>query len=155
MFIYSIINLSGKKQKQTEKLVNDWKEKYDTHSAEMEQAQNLLIKKTCEINKLKAEIDDIESVTAVVCRENKNLGEEKETLNTQIGGLKKDLHEFEKLKITFQTEKNEMELELDLVKRGLQAAEAKVATAVLEVASAKQESNQKRIEKEEELANIK
>ena len=59
----------GKKQRQNEKHICEWREKTEMKSTELENSQNELIKKSCEIHKLKNEIEDIQSLTEIFCKE--------------------------------------------------------------------------------------
>lgn len=148
-------NRVGKKQKQSEKCTNEWREKYEQQAIDLENSQTDLIKKSCEIQRYQAEIEEAQSLTELVCRENKNLGDEKQKLLTELEQLRVSCHEAEKQKTAFQNESKVLNESLVLVQRDLQASEAKKTSLMQEMASCKKESLFQMNEKEEELQTLK
>lgn len=129
--------------------------KCESQAIDLENSQNALIKASVEVNTLKAQIEDIENVTAEICRENKNLGETNKGLAEELALLKVSDKENERLKNVYQCEKNDLQINLDAVTRELQNVEAKRVAALHEVNNAKQELTIKLNVKDEELVNIK
>ncbi len=144
-----------RKQKVVEKSVNEWREKWSEKTAEFEVAQNVLIRNACEINKLKGALEDAEGVNAIVLRENKNLGDTNQALNDKIESLKKASDEWERIRSEMDTEKKKLETSLAVVKKDLQAIEARKAAALSEFASFKQETAIRMSGKEEEIVSFK
>lgn len=145
----------GKKQKQGEKSVSEWREKYEQQVIDLENSQTDLIKKSCEIQRYQAETEDAQSLTDMVCRENKNLGDEKQKLLAQLDELRASFHEAEKVRTVFQNENRELNESLGVFKRDLQASELKKTSLMQDMANYKKESLFQLNEKEEELQCLK
>jgi len=144
-----------RKQKVVEKSVNEWRDKYNEKLAESEAVQNALIKNACEINKLKGDVEEAEGLTALVLRENKNLGDANQMLAEEIRALREAGTVWEKAKSELSAEKALLESSLAGVRKDLQAIEVRKAAAFSELTSFKQEAAVRMGEKEEEILNVK
>ena len=121
----------------------------------MDSVQKELSKKSSEVQRCQNDILDAQSLTDLVCRENKNLGDEKQKLLAELDALRSSYHESEKTRNFLQHENKELNLSLDVVRRDLQNSESKKAVLVQEMASYKQEMLLKLGDKEEELQSLK
>merc|ERR1712048_102673 len=86
-------------------------------------------------------------------RENKNLQEEIADLTDQLGEGGKSIHELEKAKRTLEQERNELQAGLEEAEAAVEVEESKCLRLSVEMAQAKQDSERRLSEKEEEVDN--
>ena len=148
-------NSSGleKKQKQFDRLIAEWKSKCETITSELDQSQKEARQYSAEVFKLKSQYQESQDTIDGVRHENKNLAEEIRDLYEQLTSGGKCTHELEKSKKRMEGEKEELQSALESAEMHLEQSEAKVSLAVIELTNARQETERRILEKEEEFQN--
>lgn len=142
-----------KKQRQFDKLINDWKQKCEGITLELEMSQQEARKYSTEVFKLKAQYEEAQDSIESVQRENKSLAEEVKDLFDQLSNGGKSVHELEKSLKRVILEKEEMQAALEEAESALEQEESKVTLAQLELSNVRQEIDRRLHEKEEEFEN--
>ncbi|KAF4093514.1 hypothetical protein AMELA_G00002820 [Ameiurus melas] len=144
-----------KKQRNFDKVLAEWKQKYEEGQAELEGAQKEARALSTELFKMKNSYEEALDHLETVKRENKNLQQEISDLTEQIGETGKTIHELEKAKKTVETEKSEIQTALEEAEGTLEHEESKILRVQLELNQVKSEIDRKLAEKDEEMEQIK
>ncbi|CAL8387093.1 unnamed protein product [Boreogadus saida] len=131
-----------KKQRNFDKVLADWKQKYEEGQAELEGSLKEACSLSTEVFKMKNSYEETLDHLETMKRENKNLQQEISDLTEQIGETGKSIHELEKSK------KQEAE-------GTLEHEESKILRVQLELNQIKGEVDRKLAEKDEEMEQIK
>nr|XP_033941784.1 myosin-7-like [Pseudochaenichthys georgianus] len=98
-----------KKQRNFDKVLAEWKQKYEEGQSELEGAQKEARSLSTELFKMKNSYEEALDQLETMKRENKNLQQEISDLTEQIGETGKNIHELEKSKKQLETEKTEIQ----------------------------------------------
>uniref|UniRef100_A0A3Q3WZY2 Myosin, heavy chain b n=1 Tax=Mola mola TaxID=94237 RepID=A0A3Q3WZY2_MOLML len=144
-----------KKQRNFDKILAEWKQKYEEGQAELEGAQKEARSLSTELFKIKNSYEEALDQLETLKRENKNLQQEISDLTEQIGETGKNIHELEKAKKTVETEKAEIQSALEEAEGTLEHEESKILRVQLELNQVKSEVDRKLSEKDEDMEQIK
>uniref|UniRef100_A0A8C2XQK4 Myosin heavy chain n=1 Tax=Cyclopterus lumpus TaxID=8103 RepID=A0A8C2XQK4_CYCLU len=144
-----------KKQRNFDKVLAEWKQKYEEGQAELEGAQKEARSLSTELFKMKNSYEEALDQLETMKRENKNLQQEISDLTEQIGETGKSIHELEKSKKQVETEKSEIQTALEEAEGTLEHEESKILRVQLELNQIKGEVDRKLAEKDEEMEQIK
>ncbi|XP_051841208.1 myosin-15 [Antechinus flavipes] len=142
------------KQRNFDKVLNNWKEKYDNSQAELEVSQIETQSISEELFKLKQAYKEITMNQEALKRENENLHEEISDLTDQIREGNKNLCEMEKVKRLAEREKSKAKVALEKAEGVLEREENKILYFQYEILEAKVELERKLVEKEEEIESL-
>merc|ERR1719320_412603 len=146
-------NTAEKKQKNFDKIIQEWKLKVDDLAAEYDASQKEARNYSTELFRVKAcyeeNVDSLDSVR----RENKNLGDEIKDLVDQISEGGRNYHEVAKAVKRLEVEKEELQAALEEAEAALEQEENKVLRGQLELSQVRQEIDRRIAEKEEEFDN--
>merc|ERR1711922_109190 len=143
----------GKRGKNFDKVIGEWKAKADDLSAEVDASQKECRNFNSELFRLKAAWDETIEQLDVVKRENKNLADEIKDLLDQLGDGGRSIHELDKQRRRLEVEKEELQSALEEAEAALEQEENKVLRAQLELGQVRQEIDRRIQEKEEEFDN--
>merc|ERR1719244_616748 len=149
----TLANAAEKKQKNFDKIINEWKMKVDDLAAEYNASQKECRNHSTEHFRLKAAYDENIEQLDSIRRENKNLADEIKDLMDQIGEGGRSLHEAEKNRKRLEIEKEELQGALEEAEAALEQEENKVLRGQLELSQVRQEIDRRIQEKEEEFDN--
>ncbi|KAK0134634.1 Myosin heavy chain, fast skeletal muscle [Merluccius polli] len=144
-----------KKQRNFDKVLAEWKQKYEEGQAELEGTQKEARSLSTELFKMKNSYEEALDQLETMKRENKNLQQEISDLTEQIGETGKSIHELEKSKKQVETEKCEIQTALEEAEGTLEHEESKILRVQLELNQIKGEVDRKIAEKDEEMEQIK
>ncbi|KAK5902733.1 hypothetical protein CesoFtcFv8_007964 [Champsocephalus esox] len=144
-----------KKQRNFDKVLAEWKQKYEEGQSELEGAQKEARSLSTELFKMKNSYEEALDQLETMKRENKNLQQEISDLTEQIGETGKNIHELEKSKKQVETEKTEIQTALEEAEGTLEHEESKILRVQLELNQIKGEVDRKLAEKDEEMEQIK
>ncbi len=102
-----------KRQKQFDKLIQEWKQKCEDISVELEMSQREARLYSSELFKAKGQYDECLEGNEALRRENKNLADEIRDLIEQLSEGGKTAHEWEKNCKRFELEKEEIQAALE------------------------------------------
>ena len=161
-----------KKQKQFDKLINEWKQKCEDVTIELEASQKESRHFSTELFKLKTQYEESYEQIDALRKENKNLAEEikvrRRTMTStfslslfsllqdlidQLGEGGKSVHELDKARKRAELEKEELQAALEEAESTLEQEEAKVLRVQMELSTVRQEIDRRIHEKEEEFEN--
>ena len=142
-----------KKQKNFDKIINEWKMKVDDLSAEFDASQKECRSYSTELFRIKACFEENIETTDAMKRENKNLSDEVKDLMDQIGEGGRNYHEVVKNMKRLEVEKDELQNALEEAEAALEQEENKVLRGQLEISQVRQEIDRRIAEKEEEFDN--
>ncbi len=114
-----------KKQKMFDKLIQEWKQKCEDLTLELEGAQKESRQLSTEVYKIRAQYQESVELGEGVRRENQNLAEEIKDLMEQLANGGKNVHELEKLVKRVEMEKEEVQVGLEDAEKALEQAEAR------------------------------
>jgi myosin heavy chain 6/7 len=140
-----------KKQKQFDKLINDWKQKCEDITVELESSQAETRKYSTELFKLKTQYEESQEQIEALRKENRNLADEVKDLIDQLGQGGKDVHELDKARKRAELEKEELQEALEEAESKLEQEEAKVVRVQMELSIVRQDIDKRIHEKEEEF----
>uniref|UniRef100_A0A452G910 Myosin-2 n=1 Tax=Capra hircus TaxID=9925 RepID=A0A452G910_CAPHI len=140
-----------KKQRNFDKILAEWKQKYEETHAELEEARSLGTELFKMKNAYEESLDQLETLK----RENKNLQQEISDLTEQIAEGGKRMHELEKIKKQVEQEKSEIQAALEEAEASLEHEEGKILRIQLELNQVKSEIDRKIAEKDEEIDQLK
>ncbi len=159
-----------KKQKQFDKLINEWRQKCEDITIELESSQKEARHFSTELFKLKTQYEESHEQIEALRKENKNLADEIKVnsfsffiqnvsflffqdLIDQLGQGGKNVHELDKARKRAELEKEELQAALEDAESTLEQEEAKVLRAQMELSTVRQEIDRRIHEKEEEFEN--
>ncbi|TRY83621.1 hypothetical protein DNTS_022101 [Danionella cerebrum] len=148
-------NLDKKQRRNFDKVLAEWKQKFEEGQAELEGAQKEARSLSTELFKMKNSYEESLDQLETLKRENKNLQQEISDLTEQLGETGKSIHELEKAKKTVETEKAEIQTALEEAEGTLEHEESKILRVQLELNQVKGEIDRKLAEKDEEMEQIK
>ncbi|XP_014864997.1 PREDICTED: myosin-7-like [Poecilia mexicana] len=144
-----------KKQRNFDKVLSEWKQKYEESQCELENSQKDARALSTELFKLKNSYEESLDHLETMKRENKNLQEEISDLTEQLGESGKNIHELEKLRKQLEQEKSEIQSALEEAEASLEHEEGKILRAQLEFNQIKADIERKLAEKDEEMEQCK
>ncbi|XP_015236369.1 PREDICTED: myosin-7-like [Cyprinodon variegatus] len=144
-----------KKQRNFDKVLSEWKQKYEESQCELESSQKEARALSTELFKLKNCYEESLDHLETMKRENKNLQEEISDLTEQLGESGKNIHELEKLRKQLEQEKNEIQSALEEAEASLEHEEGKILRVQLELNQIKADFERKLAEKDEEMEQVK
>merc|ERR1711937_642431 len=150
---HAAATITKKRGRNFDKVLGEWKAKSDDLLAELDACSSECRNFNAEKARLKASFDDASEQYDIVKRENKNLADEIKDLIDQLGDGGRSIHELDKNRRRLEVENDELKGALEEAEGALEAEENKVLRAQLELATVKQEIDQKVGEKEEEFSN--
>ncbi|KAJ3606032.1 hypothetical protein NHX12_028075 [Muraenolepis orangiensis] len=115
-----------KKQRNFDKILCEWKQKYEESQAELEGAQKETRSLSTELFKMKNSYEESLDHLENLKRENKNLQQEISDLTEHLGETGKSMHELEKAKKSADTEKAEIQTALEEAEGTLEHEESKI-----------------------------
>merc|ERR1711922_3824 len=143
----------GKRGKNFDKVIGEWKAKADDIGAEVDASQKECRNYNSELYRLKAAHDEVVEQLDVVKRENKNLADEIKDLLDQLGDGGRSIHDLDKQRRRLEQEKEELQAALEEAEGALEQEENKVLRSQLELSQVRQEIDRRVAEKEEEFNN--
>jgi len=149
----ALADAAEKKQKNFDKIINEWKMKVDDLVAELDASQKECRNYSTELFRVKAAYEENLEQLDSLRRENKNLADEIKDLLDQIGEGGRSLHEVQKTARRLEIEKEELQAALEEAEAALEQEENKVLRAQLELSQVRQEIDRRIQEKEEEFEN--
>ncbi|ULT86007.1 hypothetical protein L3Y34_006002 [Caenorhabditis briggsae] len=149
----SIASSLEKKQKGFDKVLEEWRRKCEALVAEVEQSQRETRAAATETFRLRNQLEESGEQTEAVKRENKALAQELKDIADQLGEGGKSVHDLQKLRRRLEIEKEELQQALDEAECALEAEEAKVMRAQIEVSQIRSEIEKRLQEKDEEFEN--
>nr|XP_019956885.1 PREDICTED: myosin-1-like [Paralichthys olivaceus] len=144
-----------KKQRNFDKVLSEWKQKYEESQCELESSQKEARSLSTELFKLKNSYEESIDHLETMKRENKNLQEEISDLTEQLGEGGKTIHELEKVRKQLEQEKSEIHSALEEAECSLEHEEGKILRAQLEFNQIKADMERKLTEKDEEMEQSK
>ncbi|XP_034567844.1 myosin-1B-like [Notolabrus celidotus] len=144
-----------KKQRNFDKVLSEWKQKYEEGQAELESSGKEARELGTENFKLKNTLEECLEHLETLKRENKNLQQEIMDLTEQLGETGKTIHELEKSKKQAEQEKLEAQTSLEEAEASLEHGESKILRVQLELNQVKSEVDKKLSEKDEEMEQLK
>ncbi len=143
-----------KKQKQFDKLIQEWRQKCEDVSMELDACQRDARLFSTELFKCKTQYEESLEVNEALRHENKNLVEEIKNLMDQLDESGRSVYETEKLCKKLEMEKGEMdsmmeEVELQLVEERRRGLETNV-----EIGLVRREADKRIQDKNEEIENL-
>lgn len=150
----AIIAQLEKKEKNFQRVVDEWKKKVDDASNELDSAQRECRTNAADIFKQRS-LNDILTVQFEGLRyENTNLCQAIKELQSQLGEGGKNIHEMRMTMQRVEVEKEELQRALDEAEAALEIEESKVARFHTEVNQIRTAIEKRLEEKEEEFENI-
>jgi len=149
----TMANAAEKKQKNFDKIINEWKMKTDDLANELDASQKEARNYSTEHFRIKAAYEENISTVDSIHRENKNLTDEVRDLIDQIGDSGRMYHEAQKNARRLELEKEELQGALEEAEAALEQEENKVLRVQLELSQVRQEIDRRIQEKEEEFEN--
>ncbi|XP_077412941.1 myosin-1-like [Vanacampus margaritifer] len=144
-----------KKQRTFDKVLAEWKQKYEEGQTELESALKEVRSLGTENFRIKNAFEECLEQLETFKRENKNLQQEIVDLTEQLGEMGKNIHELEKSKKQAEQEKLEAQTSLEEAEASLEHEESKILRVQLELNQVKSEVDKKIAEKDEELDQMK
>ena len=144
-----------KRAKQCDRVVGEWKVKVDSLSRDLDEAQKDTRNVSSDLFKIKNAYDESTMQLEEVRRENKVLSCEIKDIMDQITEGGRSIHEIDKIRKRLDAEKLELEAALSEAEGALEQEENKVLRIQLELASVKQEIENRIKMKEEEFNSTK
>ncbi|XP_030896588.1 LOW QUALITY PROTEIN: myosin-8 [Leptonychotes weddellii] len=144
-----------KKQRNFDKVLAEWKQKYEETQAELEASQKEARALSTELFKVKNAYEESLDQVETLKRENKNLQQEISDLTEQIAEGGKQIHELEKIKKQVEQEKCDIQAALEEAEASLEHEEGKILRIQLELNQVKSEVDRKIAEKDEEIDQLK
>ena len=168
--LFSDASAMDKKQKQFDKLINEWRQKCEDITIELEASQKEARHYSTELFKLKTQYEESHEQIEALRKENKNLADEIKVrisidlyctirmlnvkdLIEQLGEGGKSVHELDKARKRAELEKEELQAALEEAETALEQEEAKVLRIQMELSTVRQEIDRRIHEKEEEFEN--
>ncbi|CAL4063538.1 unnamed protein product [Meganyctiphanes norvegica] len=149
----ALAQAAEKKQRNFDKIINEWKMKVDDLAAEYDASQKECRNYSTELFRVKSVYEENVEQYDAVKRENKNLSDEIKDLLDQIGEGGRNLHEVQKNVKRLNIEKEELQAALEEAEAALEQEENKVLRGQLELSQVRQEIDRRIAEKEEEFDN--
>merc|ERR1711922_102636 len=143
----------GKRGKNFDKVIGEWKAKADDIGAEVDASQKECRNYSSELFRLRAAQDEAIEQLDIVKRENKNLADEIKDLLDQLGDGGRSIHDLDKQRRRLEQEKEELQAALEEGEGALEQEENKVLRSQLELSQVRQEIDRRVAEKEEEFNN--
>ncbi|CAF1172820.1 unnamed protein product [Didymodactylos carnosus] len=140
-----------KKQKQFDKLINEWKQKCQDITVELEVSQKEARQCSTELFKLKTQYEESHEQIDALRKENKNLTDEIKDLIDQLGEGGKSTYELDKQRKRLEMEKEELQAALEEAESAFEQEEAKSLRAQIELSTVRQEIDRRIHEKEEDF----
>ncbi|XP_028969784.2 myosin heavy chain, fast skeletal muscle [Esox lucius] len=144
-----------KKQRNFDKVLAEWKQKYEESQAELEGSLKEARCLSTELFKMKNSYEECLDHLETLKRENKNLQQEISDLTEMVSESGKSIHELDKAKKTVENEKAEIQAALEEAEGTLEHEESKLLRIQLELNQIKGEVDRKLKEKDEEMEQIK
>ncbi|XP_035808468.1 myosin-4-like [Amphiprion ocellaris] len=144
-----------KKQRNFDKVLAEWKQKYEEGQTELESALKEVRSLGTDNFKMKNTFEECLEQLETLKRENKNLQQEIMDLTEQLGEMGKTIHELEKSKKQTEQEKLEAQASLEEAEASLEHEESKILRVQLELNQVKSEVDKKIAEKDEEIEQLK
>ena len=142
-----------KKQKQFDKLINEWKSKCDDMSVELDASQKESRAFSTEVFQLKSQYEEAQEQIEALRKENQNLTEEIKDLLDQLNDGGKTLLEMDKSRKRAELEKEELRAALEEAETTLEQEESKVLRFQLEFTSLREDFERKLRDKDEDFEN--
>uniref|UniRef100_A0A8C2I289 Myosin-7B n=1 Tax=Cyprinus carpio TaxID=7962 RepID=A0A8C2I289_CYPCA len=143
-----------KKQRNFDKVLCEWRQKFEETQAELESSQKESRSLSTELFKLKNSYEEALDQLETIKRENKNLQEEIIDLTDQISHGNKTIHELEQMKKVLDHEKSGIQAALEEAEGTLEHEESKTIRIQLELSQTRTEIEKKLAEKDEEIDNL-
>ncbi|XP_051904409.1 myosin-2-like [Hippocampus zosterae] len=144
-----------KKQRNFDKVLAEWKQKYEEGQTELESALKEVRSLGTDNFKMKNAFEECLEQLETFKRENKNLQQEIVDLTEQLGEMGKNIHDLEKCRKQAEQEKLEAQTSLEEAEASLEHEESKILRVQLELNQVKSEVDKKIAEKDEELDQMK
>ncbi|XP_055651092.1 myosin-13 [Falco peregrinus] len=144
-----------KKQKNFDKVLAEWKQKYQDSQADLEAAQKECRSLSTEIFRMKNAYEEMLDQAETVRWENKNLQQEISDLTEQIAESGKAKHGLEKAKKQIEQEKCDLQAALEEAEGSLEHEEGKILRVQLELNQVKSDVDRRNAEKDEEIQQLK
>merc|ERR1711971_1292444 len=148
---HMINNSMGKKAKQFDRIVGEWKQKVDSMSMDLDVAQKECRNASSDLFRVKSAYEESVLQLDEVRKENKVLSNEIMDIMDQISEGGRSIHEIDKIRKRLEAEKMELEAALSEAEGALEQEENKVLRASLELTQVKQEIERRIAEKDEEF----
>uniref|UniRef100_A0A3P8TPH9 Uncharacterized protein n=1 Tax=Amphiprion percula TaxID=161767 RepID=A0A3P8TPH9_AMPPE len=132
-----------KKQRNFDKVLAEWKQKYEEGQTELESALKEVRSLGTDNFKMKNTFEECLEQLETLKRENKNLQQEIMDLTEQLGEMGKTIHELEKSKKQTEQEKLEAQASLEEAEASLEHEESKILRVQLELNQVKSEVDKK------------
>merc|ERR1712012_1503975 len=148
-------NTMEKKARHFDKIVGEWKRKVDGLSMDLDTSQKECRNASSDLFRVKSAYEEQVSQLDEVRRENKCLSNEIKDIMDQISEGGRSIHEIDKIRKRLEAEKLELEAALSEAEGALEQEENKVLRIQLELASVKQEIENRLRLKDEEFVSTK
>merc|ERR1712157_695912 len=151
-----ILNSSmAKKAKQFDRIVGEWKQKFDGIGMDLDNSQKETRNASSELFRVKSAYEESVLQLDEVRRENKTLSNEIKDIMDQISEGGRSIHEIDKICRRLEAEKMELESALSEAEGALEQEENKVLRCQLELTQVRQEIERRMAEKDDEFAATK
>merc|ERR1712062_559893 len=141
-----ILNSSmGKKAKQFDRIVGEWKQKVDGIGRDLDNAQKETRNASSELFRVKSAYDEAVLQLDEVRRENKTLSNEIKDIMDQISEGERSIHDIDKICKRLEAEKMELEAALSEAEGALEQEENKVLRCQLELTQVRQEIDRRMV----------
>merc|ERR1711962_987105 len=128
-----------KRAKQFDKVINEWKQKVDSLTRDLDISQKDCRNVSADLFKVKAAYDESILQLDEVRRENKNLSNEIKDIMDQISEGGRSIHEIDKIRKRLEARKMELQSALEEAEATLEQEENKVLRCQLELNAVRQE----------------
>jgi len=140
-----------KAKKFSDRAAADLKAKLDGVLVELESSQKEVRQQVADLYRLKTQVSDAQEALVAASSESKSLGEEVKDLYEQVSAGARAQADAEKAKKRLEGEKEEIQRALEAAEVQLELTEAKVNSAHAETLAARQETERRLAEKEDEF----
>jgi chromosome segregation ATPase len=152
--LQAINNQHDKRQRQFDRLIEEWKRKVADVQTELDSVQKESRQHAADAYKFKTQLDETNELITSLRRDNKNLSEEIHDLTDQINQSNLRCQEIDKVGKRFEQERDELQATLEEAEAALEQQEAKLDRAVTDVQATKDEMERRLMEKDEEFDGV-
>jgi len=146
-----IASQAEKRQRNFDKIVDEWKRKVADLQAELEVSQRDMRGNAAEVYRLRALLQETTDRLEAVKRDNKNLTDEVKDLSDQLAESSLSANEIDKARRRLELEKEELQSALEEAESSLSLEEAKAQKLLQEIAAVRHDIDKRLAEKEEEF----
>ena len=143
-----------RKQKQFEKLINEWKQKCEDFSKELEASQKESRQYACDLTKLKSQNSEADTLIETLRAENAGLTNVIKDLMDQLDTSNKKCHEFEKANKKMELEVDQLKSHMKDTNSLLEIDDNKISMVNLEMEKLRHKIDSLLQDKEEEFENL-